>query len=129
MQDNSSTTILLTGDVMLGRGIDQILLFNSDPVLYERGTQDARDYVKLAERKKGPIPDSVDFSYPWGEALAMINQLKPDARIINLETSVTTSEEYWPGKSVGTYWNYSYIIRMLGKAFGIIRKCQMYPTR
>jgi poly-gamma-glutamate capsule biosynthesis protein CapA/YwtB (metallophosphatase superfamily) len=89
--DESCVSFFICGDVMLGRGIDQILPHPSDPTLYERYGGSAIDYVRLAERAHGPIPSPVSFDYVWGDALADLNAAQPDARIINLETSITTS--------------------------------------
>ena len=58
------------GDVMLGRGVDQVLPTPSSPEIYEHYLTDARDYVELAEGVNGPIPKPVSLSYPWGDALA-----------------------------------------------------------
>ena len=44
-----SITLFLCGDVMLGRGIDQILPHPSSPVLHEPYVRDARRYLELAE--------------------------------------------------------------------------------
>jgi poly-gamma-glutamate synthesis protein (capsule biosynthesis protein) len=52
----ASVTLLLAGDVMTGRGIDQVLPSPSDPELFESYVRDARDYVDLAVRANGPIP-------------------------------------------------------------------------
>jgi len=52
------------------------------------------DYVQLAEAANGPIPRGVDPAYVWGAALDEFNRMRPDARIINLETSITRSENY-----------------------------------
>ncbi len=41
--------LFLCGDVMTGRGIDQILPHPSDPHLYEQYVKDARRYVRLGE--------------------------------------------------------------------------------
>jgi poly-gamma-glutamate synthesis protein (capsule biosynthesis protein) len=60
----------------------------------------ARGYVELATAAHGPIPVPVDFSYIWGDALATFARMAPDVRIINLETAVTTSDAYWPGKDI-----------------------------
>ncbi|MCP4204321.1 MAG: CapA family protein, partial [bacterium] len=87
-------TLFLCGDVMTGRGIDQILSVPSDPRLHERWVESAVDYVKLAERASGSIPRSVEPTYIWGEALAEVERCRPDLRIINLETSVTTSSDW-----------------------------------
>lgn len=94
--DHSTVTLFLCGDVMTGRGIDQILPHPGDPRLYEAGLTSALDYVALAEERVGPIPRSAGFSYVWGDALAELARVRPDARIINLETSITTSEEPEP---------------------------------
>jgi poly-gamma-glutamate capsule biosynthesis protein CapA/YwtB (metallophosphatase superfamily) len=83
----------LTGDVMLGRGIDQVLPHPGDPHLYESWICDARDYVELAERARGPIPRPVGEAYVWGDALAAMKRTPPHARIVNLETSITTSRD------------------------------------
>ncbi|WP_092998785.1 CapA family protein [Thiohalomonas denitrificans] len=90
----------LCGDVMTGRGIDQILPHAGDPVIHEPYVRDARDYLKLAEIANGPIPRPVDFGYIWGDALDVLGAAAPDARIINLETSITTSPDYWPRKGI-----------------------------
>jgi hypothetical protein len=89
-----SVTLFLCGDVMTGRGIDQILPYPSDPQLYERYVSDARDYVALAERQNGPVARPVDFAYIWGDALEELQRRAPDVRIINLETAVTASDSY-----------------------------------
>lgn len=97
---SESITLFLAGDVMTGRGIDQVLTYPSDPVIFERYMRSAYGYVKLAERKNGLIPKPVDDSFIWGDALAVLDAIKPDLRIINLETSVTESDDYWPGKGI-----------------------------
>ena len=99
-KNKGSIKICLAGDVMTGRGIDQILLHPGDPALYEDYVKDARGYVELAERASGPIPRLRDPSYIWGDALSELERLAPDVRIINLETSVTRSDDYWKWKEV-----------------------------
>jgi len=86
-------TLFLCGDVMTGRGIDQILPRPCDPAIREPYMDSALGYVQLAEEANGPIPRSVDASHIWGDALAEFQRLKPQARIINLETAVTCSED------------------------------------
>uniref|UniRef100_A0A183BY44 PGA_cap domain-containing protein n=1 Tax=Globodera pallida TaxID=36090 RepID=A0A183BY44_GLOPA len=85
---------------MTGRGVDQILPYPSESHLHEQFVKNAKDYVRLAERHSGPLPKRRDFSYPWGDALAILDEWKPNVRIINLETSVTTSEDNWPHKGI-----------------------------
>lgn len=97
---SDGTTIMLTGDVMLGRGVDQILSHSVDPVLYEGYVRSAEGYVELAERESGAIPRNVPPEYVWGDLPAILEEYEPAARIINLETSVTTASEPWPGKGI-----------------------------
>lgn len=92
--------LFLCGDVMTGRGIDQILPHPGDPHLYERASSSATLYVELAEAVNGPIPYPVTYSYIWGDALEILEEKEPDLRIINLETAITSSMEYWPGKGI-----------------------------
>src|SRR6187399_3323061 len=85
---------------MPGRGVDQILPYPGDPVLAERTVADARTYVDLAEQVNGPVPRPAGYAWPWGDALPLLDELGPDARVINLETSITTDGEFAPGKAV-----------------------------
>lgn len=93
-------TIFLAGDVMTGRGIDQILPHPSEPVIHEPYVKNAFKYVHIAERASGPIPWPVDWPYIWGDALGELTRLAPDVRMINLETSVTASDDFWPHKGI-----------------------------
>jgi poly-gamma-glutamate capsule biosynthesis protein CapA/YwtB (metallophosphatase superfamily) len=97
---SADLTIFLCGDVMTGRGIDQILPHGGDPTLREPGVINANSYVRLAERANGPIPSPVDFAWPWGDALTVLDEFTPDARILNLETCITSNGEFAPGKAV-----------------------------
>jgi poly-gamma-glutamate capsule biosynthesis protein CapA/YwtB (metallophosphatase superfamily) len=89
-------TLFLCGDVMTGRGIDQILPHPGDPALHESYVKSARRYVELAEQANGPIPVPVAPSYVWGDALSELRRVKPDVRIVNLETSITESTDWQP---------------------------------
>ncbi len=100
MDTHACVKLMLTGDVMTGRGIDQVLRHPSAPRLNESYIRDARDYVRLAEAVNGPIPVPVLADYIWGDALAAIEQADPDLRIVNLETAVTTSDDAWPEKGI-----------------------------
>jgi poly-gamma-glutamate synthesis protein (capsule biosynthesis protein) len=97
-EDNIS--LFLCGDVMTGRGIDQVLPHPGDPQLYEPYVSTAETYVALAEEVNGPILRPVDFAYIWGDALDELELAAPDVRLINLETAVTRSADYWPGKGI-----------------------------
>ena len=92
------TDTFLCGDVMTGRGVDQILPHPGDPRLREPVVRDARDYVALAERMNGPISRPVEITWPWGDALEVLDDCAPDARVVNLETSITTSDDFAPGQ-------------------------------
>ncbi|MFC4561853.1 CapA family protein [Nocardiopsis mangrovi] len=93
-------TVMLCGDVMTGRGVDQVLPHPLDPVLREPGCTDARAYVALAEAAHGPVPRPVGFSWPWGDVLTAVERFAPDVRLLNLETSVTHGSGFAPEKSV-----------------------------
>jgi poly-gamma-glutamate capsule biosynthesis protein CapA/YwtB (metallophosphatase superfamily) len=94
------TVLFLTGDVMTGRAIDQLLPHPGDPTLRESVVSDARTYIRLAEQTNGPIPAPIDFAWPWGEALEIVGQFAPDVRLLNLETSITAGGEFARGKGV-----------------------------
>ncbi|HXV84712.1 MAG TPA: CapA family protein [Candidatus Binatia bacterium] len=93
-------TLFLCGDVMTGRGIDQVLPFPGHPELYEPSMDSAMGYVELAEQTSGPIPRPVEFSYIWGDALEELQREAPQAKVINLETAITRSAKQWPDKDV-----------------------------
>jgi poly-gamma-glutamate capsule biosynthesis protein CapA/YwtB (metallophosphatase superfamily) len=93
-------TLFLAGDVMTGRGIDQLLAHPCDPVLYEPYVRDARDYVELGERVNGAVARPVEPAYLWGWMLDELERIAPAARLVNLETSVTARGWPWPDKSI-----------------------------
>jgi poly-gamma-glutamate synthesis protein (capsule biosynthesis protein) len=95
-----AVTLFLCGDVMTGRGVDQILPHPGKPDLYEPHMRSALGYVEIAEHVTGPIKRPVDFAYIWGDALAELDRVRPQARIINLETAVTAAEDAWPNKTI-----------------------------
>lgn len=97
---DGTATLFVCGDVMTGRGIDQILARPGEPAIHESYAKSALDYVRLAEEVNGPLARPVSDDYIWGSALEDLAQAAPDVRIINLETSVTTSDDHWPDKSI-----------------------------
>jgi poly-gamma-glutamate synthesis protein (capsule biosynthesis protein) len=100
MNHTEPIRMFLCGDVMTGRGIDQVLPHPGDPALYESNVRDAREYAQLAEFAHGPISRPVDFAYIWGDALGEMEPARTDVRIINLETAITESDDFCPGKPV-----------------------------
>lgn len=99
-QHSRHITLFLCGDIMTGRGIDQILPHPGKPHLFESYMRSALGYVELAEKVSGRIRHPVDFAYIWGDALGAFQRAAPDLRIINLETAVTASEDAWPNKGI-----------------------------
>jgi poly-gamma-glutamate capsule biosynthesis protein CapA/YwtB (metallophosphatase superfamily) len=93
-------TLFLAGDVMIGRGIDQVLERSVDPTLFEPYVDSAETYVRLAESANGPIPRKVPVDYVWGSALADLDRVAPAARVVNLETTLTTSDEHSRDKDI-----------------------------
>jgi len=102
MEEQRSDVInmFICGDVMTGRGVDQVLPRPGNPVIHEPYMKSAGGYVELGEQANGPIQKPVSPSYIWGDAIEELERLAPDLRIINLETSVTESDDYWKGKSI-----------------------------
>ena len=88
--------IFLCGDVMTGRGIDQVLPLPCAPQLHEQYMTLATDYVSLAEQAHGAIAKPVDPAYIWGVSLEEMQRQEPAARIINLEMSITRCEDFSP---------------------------------
>jgi poly-gamma-glutamate capsule biosynthesis protein CapA/YwtB (metallophosphatase superfamily) len=96
LADRKLIRLFLSGDVMIGRGIDQILPHPCPPRLHEDYVSSAVAYVEFAEQVSGRIQRPVGFDYIWGAALDSLREHQPDARIVNLETSITCSEDYEP---------------------------------
>jgi poly-gamma-glutamate synthesis protein (capsule biosynthesis protein) len=92
--DEGAIRLFFAGDVMTGRGVDQILACPSAPELHEPFVTDAREYMRLAEQSSRPVPRGVPSDYIWGDALAEWERMAPSARVVNLETSITRSDEY-----------------------------------
>ncbi len=101
---SGEVSLCLAGDVMLGRGIDQILPNPSDPELHEGYIKSADGYVTLAERANGAITRPVNWRYVWGDALAELDRRRPDAWMVNLETAITTSND-WEAKGINYRMN------------------------
>ncbi|MCM5571282.1 CapA family protein [Burkholderiaceae bacterium FT117] len=100
MSAHDELLVVLAGDVMTGRGIDQAFARHDSPELYEPWVRDAREYLRLAEEANGPLPRPIDHDWVWGDALAELARVRPDVRIVNLETAITTADRPWPGKGI-----------------------------
>jgi poly-gamma-glutamate synthesis protein (capsule biosynthesis protein) len=88
--------LFLAGDVMTGRGIDQVLPHPGDPTLHEDFVRSALDYVALAEAASGPVPRGAAPAYVWGDLLHDLARRRPDLRLVNLETAITTCGAFEP---------------------------------
>ncbi|MGK5520221.1 CapA family protein [Micromonospora sp. URMC 107] len=93
-------TLFLGGDVMTGRGVDAILPSPGPPELREPAVREARGYVDLARAANGPVPLPAAPAWPWGDALRLLDELRPDARLVNLETAVTGRGQHAPAKAI-----------------------------
>jgi len=88
---DGSLKLFLAGDVMTGRGVDQILPHPCSPEIYETYATSALDYLRMAEQQHGPTTRPVSFGYIWGVGLSELSHQQPDVGLINLETAVTRS--------------------------------------
>lgn len=93
-------SVALAGDVMIGRGVDQVMRRPGDPTLCERWARSALRYVELAEERSGPVPRGVDPAYVWGDSPVRLADAGVDVRIVNLETALTARGRPWPGKGI-----------------------------
>lgn len=100
MTDDASLGLMLAGDLMCGRGIDQALAHPGDPRLYEAVVTDARDYVRFAEAVHGPIRAPIKVDEVWGDALPSMRAAGPHLRIVNLETAVSHRGSPCPEKGI-----------------------------
>lgn len=96
MSTSQGLRLFLCGDVMTGRGIDQILPQPSEPTLHESYMTSAQGYARLAQEAGARFKAPVDDAYIWGDALPIWRELRADAAIANLETAVTTSDDWQP---------------------------------
>src|SRR5258706_15959237 len=87
--------LFLCGDVMLGRGIDQIFKYKNQPHLYESNVKNANYYVP-----ENIVGNTFGYDYVWGKLLFEPLFIHADLRIINLETSITVEQLPFPNKMV-----------------------------
>jgi poly-gamma-glutamate synthesis protein (capsule biosynthesis protein) len=80
--DRSRVRVCLAGDVLVGRGIDQILTHPGDPTIHEPWLRSTLQYVDLAELQSGPLPQGVDPDYIWGDMLERLDAQAPMAFIV-----------------------------------------------
>ncbi|WP_412506129.1 CapA family protein [Roseovarius sp. SYSU LYC5161] len=81
--------LCVTGDVMTGRGIDQVLPRPCDPAIPERYMRSATGYVELAEQHSGAFDKPVNGAHIWGSLPRDLDVRGCALRIVNLETAIT----------------------------------------
>lgn len=86
---SSELSINMTGDVMLGRLVDQLFATHVD------NAEDQSHAASFAARF--PHLQSYSARSPWGSTLPLFTEAH--LNLINLETAVTTHPEAWPGKA------------------------------
>lgn len=89
-----SLNLFLGGDVMLGRAVDQLFKYKNDATLYESYVKIATYYLPDAMKRFITLNGYVDDDYVWGDLLTSKLFRNADLKIINLETSVTTSRDH-----------------------------------
>ncbi|KAJ9624596.1 uncharacterized protein PV06_06406 [Exophiala oligosperma] len=94
--ETSTFTILLLGDLMIGRLVDALLptsIAREQPASCpEHAAQTVDKYII----PKNPQLKSYDYLSPWGNAGHLIRS--SDGVVVNLETALTTTTVPWPGK-------------------------------
>jgi poly-gamma-glutamate synthesis protein (capsule biosynthesis protein) len=88
------------GDVMLGRGIDQIFKYKNDPTLHESFMKNAKNYVPKSLKEYTINDNYKNYNYIWGDLLQNNFFKKSIIKIINLETSITNQTNYTKNKAV-----------------------------
>jgi len=99
-QARSSVTLMLAGDLMTGRGIDQAFAHPAPAILHEACVHDARVYLRLAQAANGAFALPIAPDYPWGDALACLRDPAVALRIANLETAITRRGEPCAHKAI-----------------------------
>lgn len=91
---NRTSRILLVGDVMLGRLVDQFFPeYHCDDSENQRHAQ----YFKKMYPKVDQLYREMNYTFPWGNTLPIF--ANATIRLINLETSATTHPAKFPDKA------------------------------
>ncbi|KIX99591.1 uncharacterized protein Z520_04224 [Fonsecaea multimorphosa CBS 102226] len=89
-------SLLLLGDVMIGRLIDALLPTSIARQSPHSDPESAAWTVDKHILPRSPQLESYNYLSPWGNSVELIR--KSDLVLANLETAVTTSEKKWPSK-------------------------------
>jgi poly-gamma-glutamate capsule biosynthesis protein CapA/YwtB (metallophosphatase superfamily) len=120
--------LFLCGDVMTGRGVDQILRHPGDPRVHERYVDNAIDYVRLAERASGAIPRAAgDLGVMYFPRLASGGELL-DLELVGLCRRRLRLER---APEIDCQWLCG-VLNAEGRRFGTsfdLRECKLHSTR
>lgn len=86
--------LFLGGDVMTGRGIDQLFAVHNDDDFGKPDHIPARNYLHWSAALHGAEMLPLRHDYIWGAALGVLDLADPDFRLVNLETAITTSADW-----------------------------------
>ena len=87
----NSLRLFLGGDVMTGRGIDQLFALHNPDDFGKPDYVSGQQYLSWSSLLHGPEVLPVRHDYIWGTALSILDTAQPDFRLVNLETSITAS--------------------------------------
>jgi len=85
--------LLLAGDVMTGRAIDQLFATHNPDDVGKPGVVPAAQYLAWSATLHGEEHRPVRHDYIWGSALGALDRAQPDFRLVNLETAITTCSD------------------------------------
>ena len=90
-------TLLLVGDVMIGRLLDALLPTSIARQSPHTDPENAARTVDSYVLKRYPELKSYNYLSPWGNSVNLLKNA--DLVLANLETALTTSEKQWPNKA------------------------------
>ncbi|KAI1615236.1 hypothetical protein EDD37DRAFT_637403 [Exophiala viscosa] len=108
--DAQTFTLLLLGDLMIGRLIDALLPTSIARQSPESDPEDAAHTVDTYILRRSPELKSYNYLSPWGNAVDLVR--RSDLVLANLETALTTTQKKWPDK-VFNYRSHTANIRCL----------------
>lgn len=88
--------IFLAGDVLTGGAIDHLFATHNSDDFGKPGHKPAAQYLNESEQLHGAVQLPVAHDYIWGVALGALEAARPDFRLANLETPVTTCSTWEP---------------------------------
>jgi poly-gamma-glutamate capsule biosynthesis protein CapA/YwtB (metallophosphatase superfamily) len=97
MATRQQYTLVLLGDVMLGRLVDALLPTSIARLSPHTDPETAARTVDTYILNRNPELRSYNYASPWGNAVRTIRDA--DFVLANLETALTRSEKPWPAKA------------------------------